>query len=126
MNYAFYFIGFIPLYTLINIVIFQSIYKKWIKEKSFLIAFPKWNGTLKPKYFVGFRLSFILASYFTPWLFLSSPRAALFNLFIFLPAHLIVDEIINRFLQKRRSENGALLLQRTQTEEATPIIERKE
>jgi len=122
MNYAFFFFGFIPLYTLINIVIFRSIYKKWIDEKSFIIAFPKWNGTEKPMIFVVFRLSIILASYFTPWLFMSSPRAALFNLFIFLPVHLIVDEMINRFLHKKRSEIGAILLQRDQTKKESQTI----
>lgn len=106
MNYEFYFFGFIPLYTLINLIIFSSVYKKWIKDKILTTAFPKWNGTNKPVIFISFRLSFIIASYFTPWIFLSSPRAFLFNLFIFLPVHLLIDEITNQIMRRKIQSNS--------------------
>jgi hypothetical protein len=106
MNYAFFFIGFLPLYTLINSVIYLSIYKKWIREKTLILAFPKWEGTQRPNLFFACRLFFILASYLTPWLFGSSPRATLFNLMVFLPIHLFVDELITRYLRKRIRTNA--------------------
>ena len=96
MNYEFYYFGFLPLYTLINIVIFVSIYKKWLKKDIIINAYPNWKNTCKPKLLVALRLVFLLSSYFTPWLFYSSTKAFLINLFIYLPIHLLIDQAITR------------------------------
>lgn len=84
------------------------------RRKEFHNSFSIMEWDKKPIIFVAFRLLVILATYYTPWLFMSSPRTALFNLFIFLPEHLLVDEIVNRFLQKKRREIGDILMQKDQ------------
>lgn len=108
MNYEFFYFGFLPLYTLVNLVIFVSIYKKWLKEDIIINAYPNWKNTLKPKLLVAFRLIFILGSYFTPWIFNSSTRAFLINLFIYLPIHILVDQVINNHLI-RKAKNKKIL-----------------
>jgi len=105
MNYEFYFFGFIPLYTLINAVITFTIYKKWIKNDVIVNAYPDWKTTFKPSLLVVSRLLLLLISYFTPWIFLSSTRAFLINLFIFLPVHLLVDQAINSHLSRKSKLN---------------------